>query len=75
MLNTVFAQGAQWIRADFHLHTRADCEFKFTGDDNFYNDSYADAPERANIWMGIVTTHNKFDFKEFIVTRPQEAAV
>jgi hypothetical protein len=35
--SVVFAEGAQWIRADFHLHIRADREFKYAGDDNFYN--------------------------------------
>jgi hypothetical protein len=27
----VFYEGALWIGADFHLHTRADREFKYTG--------------------------------------------
>ena len=61
----VFAQGAQWVRADFHLHTRADREFKFSGDDNFYNSNYVDALERAGIRLGVITNHNKFDFEEF----------
>lgn len=47
MMGTVFAQGAQWIRADFHLHTRADREFMFTGNDNSYNSNYVDALENA----------------------------
>jgi hypothetical protein len=46
MMGTVFAQGAQWVRADFHLHTRADREFKYTGDDNFYNSNYVDWESR-----------------------------
>jgi ABC-type cobalamin/Fe3+-siderophores transport system ATPase subunit len=66
---TVFADGAQWIRADFHLHTRADREFKFTGDDNFYNSSYVDALEKAHIRLGVITNHNKFDFDEFKALR------
>lgn len=65
----VFAEGAQWVRADFHLHTRADREFKFTGDDNFYNSNYVDALEKADIRLGVITNHNKFDFEEFKALR------
>lgn len=64
-----FAEGAQWIRADFHLHTRADREFKYAGDDKFYNSSYVDALEKANIRLGVITNHNKFDFAEFKALR------
>lgn len=68
-MGIVFAQGAQWVRADFHLHTRADREFKFSGDDNFYNSNYVDALERAGIRLGVITNHNKFDFEEFKALR------
>ncbi|MCP9447941.1 MAG: hypothetical protein NNA22_10285, partial [Nitrospira sp.] len=64
-----FPEGAQWIRADFHLHTRADREFKYTGDDNFYNSNYVDALEKAGIQLGVITNHNKFDFEEFKALR------
>jgi len=67
--NTVFANGAQWIRADFHLHTRADREFKYAGDDSYYNSNYVDALEKAQIRLGVVTNHNKFDFEEFKALR------
>jgi chromosome segregation protein len=67
--SVVFAEGAQWIRADFHLHTRADREFKYAGDDNFYNSNYVDALEKANIRLGVITNHNKFDFDEFKALR------
>ena len=69
MMGTVFAQGAQWVRADFHLHTRADREFKYTGDDNFYNSNYVNALEKAGIQLGVITNHNKFDFEEFKALR------
>jgi len=65
----VFAEGAQWIRADFHLHTRADREFKYAGDDDFYNSSYVDALEKAQIRLGVITNHNKFDSAEFKALR------
>ncbi len=67
--SVVFAEGAQWVRADFHLHTRADREFSFTGVDNFYNSNYVDALEHANIRLGVITNHNKFDFEEFKALR------
>ena len=69
MMGTVFAHGAQWVRADFHLHTRADGEFKYIGDDNFYNSNYVNALEKAGIQLGVITNHNKFDFEEFKALR------
>ena len=65
----VFSEGAQWIRADFHLHTRADREFKFSGDDSFYHSHYVDALAKASIRLGVITNHNKFDFDEFKALR------
>ncbi len=62
-------QGAQWVRADFHLHTRADREFKFTGDESFYLSNYVDALEKAGIRLGVITNHNKFDLGEFKALR------
>jgi hypothetical protein len=29
-----FPYGSEWVRADFHLHTKADKEFKYPGKDN-----------------------------------------
>ncbi|MGE6193663.1 hypothetical protein ACQKCL_21840 [Stutzerimonas stutzeri] len=52
MMGAVFTQGAQWIRADFHLHTSVDREFKFTGDDNFCNSNYVSTLEKAGISPG-----------------------
>ena len=65
----VFAQGAQWIRADFHLHTRADREFKSAEEDDYYNSRYVDALEKAGIRLGVITNHNKFDWSEFKALR------
>jgi len=65
----VFVEGAQWTRTDFHLHTRADREFKYAGDDNFYNSNYVEALEKAQIRLGVITNHNKFDFEEFKALR------
>jgi len=69
MTNTIFEKGAEWIRADFHLHTRADREFKYSGDENFYNSHYVDALEQAEIRLGVITNHNKFAMVEFKALR------
>ena len=60
-----FPRGAEWVRVDFHLHTKADKEFKYGGDDSFYNSAYVDALEKTDIRLGVITNHNKFDFEEF----------
>ena len=60
-----FARGAEWLRADFHLHTKADREFKYEGDAALFNGSYVDALEKAGIRLGVITNHNKFDAAEF----------
>lgn len=69
MKDDIFSAGAQWVRADFHLHTRADREFKFTGDDSFYNSNYVDALEKFGIRLAVITNHNKFNFAEFKALR------
>ena len=60
-----FPRGAEWVRVDFHLHTKADKEFKYSLDENYYNSAYVDALEKAGIRLGVITNHNKFDFDEF----------
>ena len=60
-----FPRGAEWVRVDFHLHTKADKEFRHEGEENFYNSAYVDALEKADIRLGVITNHNKFDFEEF----------
>ena len=32
MSSDIFCNGMRWFRADFHLHTKADKEFKYTGE-------------------------------------------
>lgn len=59
MIGAVFATGAQWARADFLLHTRADREFQYTDDDNFYNSNHVDTLEKVGIRPGVITDHNK----------------
>jgi energy-coupling factor transporter ATP-binding protein EcfA2 len=65
MGDTIFQNGAIWLRADFHLHTRADREFRYTGDVNYYESLYVDTLQNAGIRVGVVANHNKFAFDEF----------
>lgn len=63
--NIAFPYGSRWVGADFHLHTRADKEFSYTGADDYYFSNYVDALVKAEISVGVITNHNKFDFNEF----------
>lgn len=63
--NDKFPQGSRWLRADFHLHTKADKEFSFTGDADYYFPNYINALKEADIQIGVITNHNKFDAVEF----------
>jgi chromosome segregation protein len=65
----VFNNGTVWLRADFHLHTRADQEFAYDGDDNAFVGAYIDALKAAGIGVGAITNHNKFDAGEFKALR------
>src|SRR5438270_4322530 len=67
--NSPFAHGSAWVRADFHLHTKADKEFKYDGDDNSFAGSYVDALQKAGIRLAVITNHNKFDAEEFKALR------
>ncbi|MCC5908437.1 MAG: hypothetical protein JJU13_19625 [Balneolaceae bacterium] len=64
----VFKHGSQWLRADFHLHTKADKEaFKDwdeTGKKSFKQE-YVGRLKEKNISVGVITNHNKFDVGEY----------
>lgn len=61
----VFKHGSRWLRADFHLHTRADKAFIYTGEDDRYTAEYVAGLKAANIQIGVIANHNKFDKDEF----------
>lgn len=63
--NNFFLHGSRWLRADFHLHTRADKEFSYSGEEDYYLSNYVNALKSAGISIGVITNHNKFDFDEF----------
>ena len=62
----IFNNGSRWIKADFHLHTRADSEFKYEEkDDTNFIVEYVAKLKEAGIGVGVITNHNKFDKAEF----------
>lgn len=62
---SVFSHGSTWVRADFHMHTRADKEFIYEGEPNAFAVAYIEALKQAHIQVGVITNHNKFDREEF----------
>jgi hypothetical protein len=65
----MFEHGSEILKADFHLHTIKDKEFKYAGQDSFFVSSYIDALSSNNIHVGVITNHNKFDFDEYTQLR------
>ncbi|HFI0170783.1 TPA: TrlF family AAA-like ATPase [Streptococcus suis] len=61
----MFDNGCEWIRCDFHLHTRKDKEFKYIGEDNSFVSDYVNKLESEKIKIGVITNHNKFDLQEY----------
>ena len=61
----IFRNGSVWLKMDCHLHTRADKEFVYMGEDNSFVTSYIDRLKATHIGVGVVTNHNKFDLEEF----------
>lgn len=65
----IFKHGSAWLKADFHLHTRADKEFKYDGEENSFVSGYVASLKAAGIQLGVITNHNKFDINEFKALR------
>lgn len=61
----MFKNGTEWVRADFHLHTRADKEFSYNGDNDRFVSDYIEKLKQENIRLGVITNHNKFDLNEY----------
>ncbi len=70
---SVFKNGNVWLRADFHLHTRSDKEFKYDGDKNDFVKAYVDQLKSKDISLGVITNHNKFNKNEFNSLKKQAA--
>jgi hypothetical protein len=66
-INSLFQNGSVWLRADFHLHTKADKEFlPYVGDHASFVQEYINKLVEQDIRIGIITNHNKFDKGEFV---------
>lgn len=68
--NDIFKNGTVWLKADFHMHTRADHEYdkKYKNDDQFIH-KYIARMEETDTRVGVITNHNKFDKDEFLVLK------
>jgi energy-coupling factor transporter ATP-binding protein EcfA2 len=69
----VFVHGSRWVRADFHLHTLRDREFSDSGEERDFVARYVAALNQANVRVGVITNHNKFDREEFLALRKAAA--
>ncbi len=67
--STLFQNGSKWLRADFHLHTKADKEFAYSGNENDFTSAYIDKLVEQDIRVGVITNHNKFDKGEFVALK------
>ena len=64
--NTSFPDGSKYLKADLHLHTRADKEFKCAiSDDTDFAEKYVNELKEKGIKIGAITNHNKFEHDEF----------
>lgn len=61
----MFEHGSEWIRADFHLHTKSDREFKFKEPSDTFINKYVEKLEKEKIKLGAITNHNKFNLDEY----------
>ncbi|MCW2118043.1 TrlF family AAA-like ATPase [Flavobacterium sp. 7A] len=61
----IFKNGSTWLRADFHLHTKADKEFVYRGEDNSFVTDYVNQLSKEKIGVAAITNHNKFDLNEY----------
>lgn len=61
----IFKYGSSWLRADFHLHTKADKEFIYNSNPDYYISDYISALKSSGINVGVITNHNKFDYEEY----------
>ena len=61
----IFEHGADWLRADFHLHTKEDREFQYSGTENDFVNLYVEKLKAEDIRVAIITNHNKFVYPEY----------
>lgn len=71
----IFTYGSTWLRADFHMHTKADKEFEYAGEENSFVSDYVAGLKSAGIQVGVITNHNKFEVNEFRALRKKARKV
>jgi len=64
----LFVNGAAWLRADFNLHTKVESKSGYDADENCCF-AYVNELAKADIRVGIITNHNRFDSNEFRALR------
>lgn len=65
-MTELFEHGSTWLRADFHLHTRADKEaFPDWNTGESFKKAFVEKLRQENIQIGMITNHNKFNRDEF----------
>ncbi len=69
MDKNIFQNGSVWLKADFHLHTKADSEFRFEDESSEFVKKYVEQLKSSDTSIGIITNHNKFDKDEFIALK------
>lgn len=62
---SMFENGLTWVKADFHLHTLKDKEFKYSGEENSFVKEYIAQLKSESVSVGVITNHNKFDEGEY----------
>ena len=67
-----FDNGAQWVRADFHLHTikdpgqsRKEYRAEFRDQENDFPKEFIAKLKKQDLQVAVITNHNHFDFEEF----------
>ncbi len=64
-----FITGAEWIRADFHLHTKSDTQFDYQDAENDFVQKYVQKLKDEKIQLAAITNHNKFDIEQYKAIR------
>lgn len=63
--HSIFRNGGRWLLADFHLHTKSDEAFKYSGIDIQFVKDYIRQLIDRHIQLGVITNHNRFNIREF----------
>jgi len=61
----IFEYGSIWLRADFHLHTKEDTQFIYSGLENDFVNQYIKKLKDTEIHVAAITNHNKFNENEY----------